>query len=561
MEKVLVTMLTRNSGEFLNILDKQLDSLEETNKNYQFDYLFLTNDNEDDTVEKIKKMNRKIELVEKKLSKKLLNSRRTFRLKILRQELLELTRKKTFDYLLMIDDEIFFNGKIFETLINNMKKNNLKAFGANTLKYNLCHYYDWFAFRGIRGEDYTKELFKGFKFFKPKLWLETLRHTNKHIYTRDKLMKVKSCFGGFFLVSKEIILDKDINYTEDINEIEKIECDEICEHVYYNDRITEKGYDIYIDLKSQPIYGEKSKYDNFTKIMNKNQSINSTLIHEINIGIIIGISFIFFLSKKSQLAKYFFSLIFLVLFFGILYFVLQDGPKDYRIGNKIVSKITSNTQNWSASSEKWMRSNPLSYSIFWKQNKEIIYQELVKQFGKVKEAEKWKNIAVLHFRCSDVPFEKNSQYHLLPKEYYHFVAEQLKNSNIKKMIVFNCMNHRKLEISQKKCPEYLNIICDWISEKCDVEIDRKIKCISTEETYRIMMSCGKLISTGGSFSFIPGITKDKDFISPNLLHEKEVDNKRFSNLSKEVHWTMWGKNKIIKHEEVIDYSTFDYKGY
>jgi len=178
-----------------------------------------------------------------------------------------------------------------------------------------------------------------------------------------------------------------------------------------------------------------------------------------------------------------------------------------------------------------------------------VKKEIEKEIGNIKD-NYWKDKAILHFRCSDVPFIKHPDYHLLPKEYYYFVADELKKSDIKEMVVFNCMSHKKHSLATEKCPYYLNTLCDWIQEKCDIKIDRQMKCISIEESYKAMISCKKLISTGGSFSFIPGILKDKDFISPALLKEKDLSKEKYEKLHEKVHWTMWQERKIISHTSV-----------
>ena len=86
-------------------------------------------------------------------------------------------------------------------------------------------------------------------------------------------------------------------------------------------------------------------------------------------------------------------------------------------------------------------------------------------------------------------------------------------------------------------------------------------CISNKETYSIMLGCKVLISTGGSYSFIPGITKGKNYISPSNIGEvNEKFLEIWKDIHKKVHWTMWDKFDKISHKN-LDYNTFDYKNY
>jgi hypothetical protein len=262
----------------------------------------------------------------------------------------------------------------------------------------------------------------------------------------------------------------------------------------------------------------------------------------------------------------------LILFFTIKFIVIKNfGIKEETdVGNHIVARLNNKyfsfggeTNCWNPSSKKW-KNNPTKYSDFWK-NKSLEIKKILHD-EKIEPDYSFSNKAVIHFRCSDVPFIKHPQYHLLPKEYYYFISEKIKESNVEEVLFVNCStwSSDKLEIKDVEtlCNNYIDTIADWLGEKLDIKINKNKICTNIKETYSIMMGSKILVSTGGSFSFIPGMIKNKNFISPSNIGDdiKKEDIEIWKNLSKKVHWTMWEKFNKIKHNN-INYETFDYKNY
>lgn len=262
-----------------------------------------------------------------------------------------------------------------------------------------------------------------------------------------------------------------------------------------------------------------------------------------------------------------FVLSFTLNFGGI--FLSSSIKNNIPIGNRIIMKLNdtfsygSKTDIWSPNSKKW-RNESIKYSNFWEKNiskiKKIFEEE------KLKPDTSFSNKAAIHFRCSDVPFNKHPEYPLHPKEYFHFVAEKIKESGVGEVVFINCSSWRSnatgIENVDEICNNYIETIADWLGEKLDIKINREKICVDVKETYSIMLGSKLLISTGGSFSFIPGMVKGKNFISPSFLGEnvnlKMLEN--WKNISKEVHWAMWDKFDIVSHQN-IDYKSFDYKNY
>ncbi len=58
----------------------------------------------------------------------------------------------------------------------------------------------------------------------------------------------------------------------------------------------------------------------------------------------------------------------------------------------------------------------------------------------------------------------------------------------------------------------------WIKEEINGIQVRRVGCeLSPRRTYNSMLAAQVLVSTGGSFSFVPGMIKGKRFVSPTLL--------------------------------------------
>lgn len=224
MEKILITMMLRNNEHYLTYLFRCLDLVEEKNKDYKLDYLFYTNNNDDKTLELLQNYSKgkeNIEIINKDYGEEFNKQNKFLRLYLLRQDFLEITRSRIFDYILMLDTDIFFNEKMIRRSIEIMKEKKLNTFSANTLAHNNPFYYDLFAL-----SDKNKKGYKTNIITEPKL----LSFHLSTIFNRDKIQKVGSCFGGFFITTKEVIDDRNNNYFVDKKDIDT----KICEHKVFN---------------------------------------------------------------------------------------------------------------------------------------------------------------------------------------------------------------------------------------------------------------------------------------------------------------------------------------
>ena len=95
----------------------------------------------------------------------------------------------------------------------------------------------------------------------------------------------------------------------------------------------------------------------------------------------------------------------------------------------------------------------------------------------------------------------------------------------------------------------------------EIDVDVTPRCLSggALAAWRAMRGAAVLVSTGGSFSFVPGVAAagGRVFVSPYLAGDERLD-RRYAELQSLVHWTMWPSFATIPHETVDDYATFDY---
>lgn len=257
METILITSLLRNNERYIPYMLKMFSSLEK-NCDYNFKYLIYTNDNDDKTSELLRNSKLKnLNLVEENLEEEIMKMERVERLYHLREKLFHLTMKEDFDYLLMIDSDIFFNPKIFEKTIHQLNNTQFEAISTNTLSgkmYPFIFYYDHFSYVDKDGVTYFDKFFRNLKF----MMIDTT--------FSEEVKEVKSSFSGFFLVKKETLLRKDLSYLEKVDKKK-------CEHINFN-----KNFKIGLATNINPLrlYGDesKSKYDSYMNTIMKNKSDN-----------------------------------------------------------------------------------------------------------------------------------------------------------------------------------------------------------------------------------------------------------------------------------------------
>lgn len=259
MKTILITILVKNNEKYIPFFKEMIEMVEkDLFDKYVFKYLIYTNNNTDKTLELLQK-NKKdnMKIINESQPKEILEANIIIRLYHLREKLLNLTLKEDFDYLLMLDTDIFFNSKIITESISVLENSKFNAISANTLwgnVYPFVSYYDHFSYRDKKGKSLDSKLSR-YKFSIYDLPL-----------TFKEIIEVKSSFCGFFLTKKSNLVNKKITYLKNVKESK-------CEHVDFN-----QNFKIGLAKNINPLRllgnEKKDKYEKYLKIIKKNRSDN-----------------------------------------------------------------------------------------------------------------------------------------------------------------------------------------------------------------------------------------------------------------------------------------------
>ena len=263
MKELLISILVRNNEKYIPYMFKMFNNLEKNNSQ-KIKYLVYTNDNEDNTYNLLKeKKTCNMKIVEESLPDKIKKLSFLKRLYILRNKLLNLIKKEKFDYLLMLDSDIFINPKILEDSIRELDKKKFEAITLQTLgnlnffyntKFPFYFFYDTFAYVNSRGEkELENRSFKRYFFCIKNLFL-------------DKTEEVKSSFAGFWLTKSDFLYRKNLEYIYNADNQE-------CEHITFN-----KNFKLGFITNINPLRLEPNVDENFYaktyEIINLNKTDN-----------------------------------------------------------------------------------------------------------------------------------------------------------------------------------------------------------------------------------------------------------------------------------------------
>lgn len=184
-----------------------------------------------------------------------------------------------------------------------------------------------------------------------------------------------------------------------------------------------------------------------------------------------------------------------------------------------------------------------------------------REFSKIKPNKSVKNDAVIHIRCSDVPFRRSNAYHLQPEAYYKWIAEKCKRENVKAVHFLMCSNHHQDKKHLKnKCTKIVQTIRTCMKEFLPNVEMKQVTCLNILKSFQMFLGC-KILAQGGagpsSFSFFPGLTKGENFLTPKFISENSKQKSKL--LDKWIHkfpWSMWDGDPIW-HSNVDDYIDLD----
>lgn len=183
-----------------------------------------------------------------------------------------------------------------------------------------------------------------------------------------------------------------------------------------------------------------------------------------------------------------------------------------------------------------------NYLEFWqtvRPQTRTLYQHNIKDPGVV--------VPVVHFRCSDSPFNKHRQYHLTKATTVKWMAEKIKERGYSEVILLNCNQHHSQD--RNSCAKYAKYYSKIFN---DQGISVNEQCNSLMSDFALMVYSPLLITlNSSSLSFVAGIAKDpKDYISCNMGVEQAGGNYV---LQSQADWILSDEAPLL-HVQVPDYN-------
>lgn len=153
---------------------------------------------------------------------------------------------------------------------------------------------------------------------------------------------------------------------------------------------------------------------------------------------------------------------------------------------------------------------------------------------------------VVHFRCSDSPFNKHNEYHIPKESSVVWMAKQVKDRGYNKVTMLSCNSHRSLD--QNSCQKYSAYYAKIFT---DAGIKVETQCNSILSDFTMMVRSPLLVAlNASSFSFMAGVAKEPhNFISCNM--GKEIKGKYY--LQTDVDWILDPQAPLL-HADVNDYN-------
>jgi hypothetical protein len=161
------------------------------------------------------------------------------------------------------------------------------------------------------------------------------------------------------------------------------------------------------------------------------------------------------------------------------------------------------------------------------------------------------NIPILHFRCSDVPFELHGDYHFSKYKYYKWCHNKLKSKYKKWYIMFN-NNHLSNEKYKKLSTIYFNDLKKYLVEILKLEIEI-LKPNNQYQDLKLLYNSDVVIQggCGGSFCFFAGFFNKQYFFTDVNKNEDLYKYKcEYKNDLDKIDNIFYFPNGLIKHSEI-----------
>ncbi len=271
---IAVISLWRDSQTYIDTSLKQLSNQEdELGSDYSFFYSFYENDSVDDTPEILREWleDRQGILLSDKLNhpkwESVPSRKRTAAMAQYRNICLYAIRDKNYDYLFIIDSDIFYDKDLFKSMIHLIDNNQTYGMVTSNTQQNVSDkfdlskttsYYDSWALMDLQGN-------KGISF----AYNPFVSTADRRKWDRSLPISVASAFGGISLVRGDLLREKNLIWNGDLG----------CEHWYFCKKIREMNYTIIVHplLLAEVRHINSVRSDLFLLIFDKLRLIQNSL--------------------------------------------------------------------------------------------------------------------------------------------------------------------------------------------------------------------------------------------------------------------------------------------
>ena len=187
---------------------------------------------------------------------------------------------------------------------------------------------------------------------------------------------------------------------------------------------------------------------------------------------------------------------------------------------------------------------------FWLIMKPLVTQ-MISTFLKSHDINLTIKTPVIHFRCSDVPFIRNSHYHFVRYSFFNdclIEAERQLNKKFDSLLLLSCHHHKSNPVYREKCNKYEASLMQYLR---NLGYQVNVQCNSNIYDFAVMFYAPVVLSPSSSFSFMSGFFGNGLFYSEgHFTEQKNNPNKNYVSL-KSSDWLKTGYS--IRHCDVIDY--------
>ncbi len=253
-KSLVVTSLFRDNAAYIPYYLKCCESLLNRLADYDFEFLFYTNNNTDNTTELLRSQGvlPSVRIVEDEYDEDHLTLHRTLRLAVYRERMLDMIRQSRASYVLMIDSDIMFNGNMVAEMIKTLETADA-SFVAPFSINKMGFYYDTYAHVEMDDEY---------------MWLTERRPSmlwKRHVAIAGgkEPRQVKSAFSGFFLGRRDVLDHPTITYISGRSE---------CEHLAFNQAINDMGRRIFLDPAVTPIQSDANAFQSHYRLVSSGRT-------------------------------------------------------------------------------------------------------------------------------------------------------------------------------------------------------------------------------------------------------------------------------------------------